>query len=310
MKVETQSFYDLAVRAAVAQVLERLDEALDLQALARAAALSPFHFHRVFRGMVGETPLELHRRLRLERAAFSLVHTDLTVTTIAFAAGYETHESFTRAFRAHYACAPSEFRQRATDAATGDPTGADPKRIELACRSGIHFQHQRSEAPHFFQIQGGPAMNVEIKDLPELRVATLAHVGPYNRISEAFAKLGEIAGPAGLFGPGTAMIGIYHDDPETTASAELRSEAALSLRPGAKVPEGLGERRIPAGRYARTTHIGPYEGLGDTWSRLMGQWLPASGQRIRDGVSYEIYRNTPADVPADQLKTELYVPIA
>jgi AraC family transcriptional regulator len=308
MKAETQSFYDLAVRSAVAQVLERLDEALDLQALARAAALSPFHFHRVFRGMVGETPLELHRRLRLERAAWSLVHTDLPVTTIAFAAGYETHESFTRAFRTHYACAPSEFRQRTID--HSGPSCADPTRIELACRSGIHFQHQRSETPHLFQIQGGPTMNVEIKDLPELRVATLAHVGPYNRISEAFAKLGEIAGPAGLFGPGTAMIGIYHDDPETTPPAELRSEAALSLRPGAKVPEGLGERRIPAGRYASTTHVGPYQGLGDTWSRLMGQWLPASGQRVRDGVSYEIYRNTPQDVPPDQLKTELYVPIA
>ena len=113
MKRQTQSFYELAVRRAVERVVSELDQALDLHALAKGAALSPFHFHRVFRGMLGETPLELQRRLRLERAACSLVNEDVSVTTVAFAAGYETHESFTRAFRAHYACSPSEFRQRA-----------------------------------------------------------------------------------------------------------------------------------------------------------------------------------------------------
>lgn len=69
MKSETRSFYHQAVRRTVERIIAGLDEALDLELLARAAALSPFHFHRVFRGMIGETPLELHRRLRLERAA-------------------------------------------------------------------------------------------------------------------------------------------------------------------------------------------------------------------------------------------------
>jgi AraC family transcriptional regulator len=102
MKPDTRSFYELAVEKAIQRVIADLDRALDLQALARVAALSPFHFHRVFRGMVGETPLELHRRLRLERAAHALLFEDRPVTEIAFAAGYETHESFTRAFRSHY----------------------------------------------------------------------------------------------------------------------------------------------------------------------------------------------------------------
>jgi transcriptional regulator GlxA family with amidase domain len=57
VKPETQSFYELAVRRAVERVLASLDEALDLERLARHAALSPFHFHRIFRGMLGETPL-------------------------------------------------------------------------------------------------------------------------------------------------------------------------------------------------------------------------------------------------------------
>src|SRR5262245_16370072 len=110
MKPDTRSFYVLALQKAVEQVAAALDQALDLQALARGAALSPFHFHRVFRGAIGETPLELHRRLRMERAAWSLLQEEAPVTEVAFAAGYETHESFTRAFRLYYHCSPSEFR--------------------------------------------------------------------------------------------------------------------------------------------------------------------------------------------------------
>lgn len=305
MKPETRSFYAIAVQKAVDRITSDLDRALDLQAIARSAALSPFHFHRVFRGMVGETPLELHRRLRMERAAWSLRKEDTQVTAIAFAAGYETHESFTRAFRSYYECSPSEFRQ----SAPGDRSCARPLQIELATRSGIHFEAGAAPAWIVPFIRGDQAMKVEIREMKEKRVATAAHVGPYHRIADAFGRLGAIAGQAGLIGPGAEMIAIYHDDPETTPAAELRSEAAITIGAGARVPQGLGERLLPAGRYASTTHLGPYEKLGDVWSRFMGEWLPASGERMRDGVSYEIYRNTPENTPKEQLETELYIPL-
>jgi AraC family transcriptional regulator len=86
VKSETRSFYETAVDRTVARIVATLDEALDLGALAREAALSPFHFHRVFRGMVGETPLELHRRLRLERAAWELLAGRAAVTRSPFPA--------------------------------------------------------------------------------------------------------------------------------------------------------------------------------------------------------------------------------
>jgi AraC family transcriptional regulator len=307
MKQDTRSFYELAVQKAAELVRADLDRALDLQALARGAALSPFHFHRIFRGLVGETPLELHRRLRMERAASQLLHADLPVTAIALGAGYETHESFTRAFRAQYNRSPSEFRQsRAPD---GEAC-AMPFRIELASRAGIHFSSERSEGRAIRFAEGESTMDVQIKDMPELHVATVRHIGPYNQIPQAFARLGEIATKSSLFGPETAMLAIYHDDPETTPPAELRSDAALVVSTEAKVPQGLGEQRIAAGRYACTTHVGPYEQLGDVWARFMGEWLPRSGHRMTDGVSYEIYRNTPADVPKEKLVTELYIPLA
>ena len=75
------------------------------------------------------------------------------------------------------------------------------------------------------------------------------------------------------------------------------------------MPEGLTEVRIPAGRMARATHIGGYEGLNESWKRLSGEWLEQSGQRLGDGVSYEIYLNTPMDTPKEKLRTELYIPL-
>ncbi|MFN8579715.1 MAG: AraC family transcriptional regulator [Gemmatimonadaceae bacterium] len=161
MKPETRNFYERAVRSAVERIVSSLGEALDLEELARHAALSPFHFHRVFRGMIGETPLELHRRLALERAAWSLTTSDDRITTIAFAAGYETHESFTRAFRERYGCSPNEYRR----IETRDQGCARPPQFELATRSGIHFSPDGIFTPITF-VTGVHTMQATIVDRP------------------------------------------------------------------------------------------------------------------------------------------------
>lgn len=298
MKSETRSFYARAAQRIIDRIAANLDEALDLDSLASAACLSPYHFHRVFRGMVGETPLELTRRLRMERAAWRLGHTDAAVTEVAFDAGYETHEAFTRAFRASYSASPSGFR------------GRKLPRIEIAAACGVHYDPGGCVPPFLLRDSGGRAMDVEIKDKPEMRVAAVRHVGPYNQIHEAFEQLGRIAGPAGAFRPGAAMIAIYHDNPESTPQDQLRSDAAISIPPDAPLPAGLTEHRVDGGRYACTEHRGSYETLGDTWQRFMGEWLPASGHRTGSGVSYELYLNNPANTPTPELRTELCIPIA
>jgi AraC family transcriptional regulator len=105
------------------------------------------------------------------------------------------------------------------------------------------------------------------------------------------------------------MIAIYHDDPETTPAEALRSDAGLVISNGRTMPDGLSELRLPAGRYARTSHIGPYDVLGDVWARFLGGWLPSSGHRIGAGGTFEIYRNDPTTTPAEALHTDLYVAI-
>jgi AraC family transcriptional regulator len=297
-RAATRSFYEQAVQGAIEHIASHLDDALDLQTLASGAALSPFHFHRVFRGMVGEAPIELIRRLRLERAAWRLATTGQPVTAIAFDAGYETHEAFTRAFRAAYCTSPSGFRQRRHP------------RIELAASCGVHYRDVDCRPVFVPRDSGGQHMQVEIVERPALRVGAVRHIGPYNQIVEAFERMHGLAARAGLHqGRAPVMLAIYHDDPDTTPPQELRSDAALVFAADAAIPEGFTEQHIAGGRYARTLHVGPYEQLGDAWARFMGEWLPSSGARIRDGASYEIYRNTPQTTPKERLETELYIPL-
>ena len=308
MKATTRSHYEAAVRRALARIVAGLDEALDLERLGKEAALAPLHFHRVFRGMVGETPLELKRRLRLERAAHQLAETLLPIARIAFDAGYETHEAFTRSFRQSYGAAPSSFRERVARDARAHV------HCELTTQNGLHFDPDpRAFDDALANVHlscGETAMDVELKDMPELRLLTLRHLGAYSNIHETFARLGWLLGRAGLtWQPDTLLVAVYHDDPEATAVQELRADAAVTVTAGTPIPAELGTLTLPAGRYAHFVHRGAYARLGDTWARFMGDWLPASGHRVGAGLAYEIYFNTPENAPEHELRTGLYVPI-
>lgn len=153
-------------------------------------------------------------------------------------------------------------------------------------------------------------MQVEIRQQPELRVAAVRHLGHYGRIGEAFERLHVLAGLAAPAGAAPALVAIYHDDPRTTPVEALRSDAGLVLPAGAPPPRGLAEQRLPAGRHACATFVGPYDRLGERWAWLMGEWLPRSGERHAGGAIWERYLNTPADVAREQLVTELWVPLA
>lgn len=89
---------------------EHLDEELSLERVAAVAAFSHFHFHRIFRALVGETPSEHVRRQRRERAAQHRKRSETPVTDLAFASVYDSHEAFTRIFRAMFGVPPTEYR--------------------------------------------------------------------------------------------------------------------------------------------------------------------------------------------------------
>ena len=98
MKQSTEQDYRERIVRTLVYIQQHLDDDLELDKVAGVAAFSSFHFHRIFRGLVGETLKEHTRRLRLERAARNLKLSAEPITQTALEAGFETHESFTRAF--------------------------------------------------------------------------------------------------------------------------------------------------------------------------------------------------------------------
>ena len=246
MKPGTRSFYADVVQAAIAHIASDLEVAINLTALARGACLSPFHFHRIFRGMVGETPLELRRRLCLERAAWRLAREDTGVTAIALDAGYDTHEAFTRAFRARFGTSPSGFRRRTY------------RRFELATPCGVHYIPTGGVVAFTPRNSGGENMTVDIEEMPTLRVAAVRHIGPYNHIGQAFERLGAILGGAGLLkGPPPMMLAIYYDNLESHSgrrSARRRRDRRAG-RPRAAAWTQRSTRSRPGATRARVTRV-------------------------------------------------------
>ena len=118
------------------------------------------------------------------------------------------------------------------------------------------------------------------------------------------------AGPKGLLGPGLRMLGIIQDDPEITAPEKLRYDAALAVRDDVAPSGEVGIQEIGPGEYAAAIHVGPYNTLGETYMRMCGEWLPASGGELASMPAVEFYLNSPMSVSPDQLRTEICLPLA
>jgi AraC family transcriptional regulator len=274
--------YRRRVRVVQDHIARHLSESPDLDALARLAHFSPFHFHRIFRGVTGQ-PLHAYIRiLRLERAARDLsIRTD-SVLSIALHAGYDSHEAFSRAFRDHFGITPS--------------------------------QHRRGEPPHPPRPRPTPGtipMNVQIVTVEPMLVASVRHVGPYGSptIRNTWSTLCRWAAARGLLNQTTKCYGIGHDDPDSTPPDKIRYDACITVAEGTRAEGDVSIQTIAGGRCATTRHTGPHERLQQTYSALFGQWLPESGEEPADAPPFEHYVNTPDRTPPEQLITDIYVPL-
>jgi AraC family transcriptional regulator len=294
MKRSTQQEYTKRILSVLVFIQKNLDDELSLEEYARVAHFSPYHSHRIFRGMVGESLHEHIRRLRLERAATRLKRTDRSIIEVALEAGYETHEAFTRAFRSLCGCSPSRYRRDASAA--------------LALTVGVHYREDGSD--HDLQLPvGGEFMEVRIERVEPLRVAFVRHVGPYGEVETAWERLCMRLGKDGLLGPGTRFIGICYDDPEVTPPEKIRYDACVTVDSDFAAEDDVGVQTIGGGEYAVTTHVGPYEMLGQTYAKLLGQWLPRSGRELRSEPSLEFYLNAPESTDPQDLITDIFAPL-
>jgi AraC family transcriptional regulator len=271
--------YSERIQRVVDYLAEHLDEELGLETLARVACFSPYHFHRTYRGLLGETVNETVRRLRLHRAAIDLLDRELSIDRTARRAGYASQAAFTRAFRAEYGEPPARYRGTRREAQIGEE------------RNAALYQ-------------------VEIQYLPRLRVAMIEHRGEYQLASNAFERLITIEATTGLLTRDTRTIGIFHDDPESVPQANLRSAACITV-PDEWTPSGeLTEAYVEGGRYARIIHAGPYTELKMAYDWLYQTWLPTSADEPRNLPCIEEYLNDPRQVSAKDLETAVMMPLA
>lgn len=169
-----------------------LEEPIEPAELARVAELSVHHFHRVFRGMMGESVMAFVRRSRLERAALRLKYSKLSVTQVATLSGYQSHEAFTRAFRNQFGQSPSDFRSETVATISS----------ETEC-----FMQER----------------------PERTVLAVRHVGPYEGCLASWERLQSWTAEVGLGDKSLESLGLCYEDPDVTDASKLRYDACLAF---------------------------------------------------------------------------------
>lgn len=295
LKETTRKDYTERILKVLRYIQKHLDKPVSLDELASVACFSPYHFHRIFRGMVGESVKGHIRRLRLERAASRLKNGQRSVTQIAFEAGYETHEAFTRAFGKIFGVAPQKFRLS--------------HRTFTIENSGIHYCPDDELQQFNPDISENMTMKVKVMEFESVKVAYVRHVGPYNQCCTAWEKLCAWAGPRGLLQPGCRFLGLCYDDPEVTPPEKIRYDACITIDDDIE-PEGeIGMQTISKGTYAMITHFGPYENLSKTYCQLCGQWAPENGYEIASKPTIEIYQNSPEDTDPKELITDVHVPL-
>ncbi len=253
---------------------------LSLDRLADVAAMSRFHWHRVFRALTGETCAQAVRRIRLHRAACWLVQSARPVDRIATGIGYPNPKSFARAFSEAYGSSPAAFRK------AGQFLPAQPQ----------------------FRTGGYPMHPVTTRTEPARRIVALPHKGPYAEIGKSFEAFGALCESRQLWPQLGPVIGLYLDSPDDVPEDQLRSYAGAEFK-GDTTPDGMEDMKIPGGKTAVLTYKGPYSGLHAAYHSLFGNWLPDSGEEPADQPCYEIYLNDPRETEPDELLTEICLPL-
>ncbi|MDD5556668.1 MAG: AraC family transcriptional regulator [bacterium] len=299
--------YGRRINLAMDYVRANLDGDLSVVAIARAALFSPYHFHRLFTAMTGETLFDHVRRVRLEKAAASLMYDEgRSVTDIALDCGFGSSATFARAFRAHFGMSASEWRRR--KASKESKERKTKRKPGKAPRGPLGYSGGRQRStPH----QRRCGMKVEVRELPPYRVAYVRSRRGYDQeaIHEAYETLFRWAGPRGLCCPQAKVIGASYDNPEITPAARCRYDACITIGADVNAEGPVSVKEFPGGRYAVYRWRGRPQDIGPVFGSLMGEWFPSSGYQPGDSPCLEFYHGDPDADPKGEATVDICMPV-
>lgn len=264
-----------------------LDEPVSIEELSRVACFSRFHFQRQFALFTGLTVARYIQRLKLRRASYALVfQPERSVTDIALEAGFGSSESFARAFGKLVAQTPSDFR-------------TDP-----------HWRlwTERLAMPEY---PSKTALAIEIVDFPQTLVAVLEHHGSPTTVMTSVQRFIHWRKTTGLSPEKQSKtIGVPYSDPADTPPEAFQFDICGEVQ--APIPPndlGIMNKTIPAGRCARVCHRGSTDRIADSIYPVFRDWLPASGEELRDFPVYFHYRKRLPQVQEHEQQTDVYIPL-
>jgi len=281
-----------------------LDTELTLDKVAAIAAYSPFHFHRIFRMIIGETLQHYIFRKRIEKSAFYLsLRKNISVKDIYLDLGFSSHSDFNKAFKKYYGKSPSEFRKRS------------PEKFHTISQ----IQSKNGQVEPVFDryicnienLLNWTTMNLKIKvtQLPDMNLAAVMSLGIAN-VESSFNLLIDWAKEKQLFPrENVKMISVYHDSFKVTAADKVRIHASMLLNEKMEKQEGeVFPETIENGKFIVGSGEVTLADFEQSWVSLF-LWMNENGYSTRKAFPFEIYHSNFKEHPEGKMWVDFCIPI-
>lgn len=308
-KEKSRQEYIARINQVMDYIENNIDQPLDLNSIAQIANFSPFHFHRIFTFLIGETPSDFIQRLRIERAATLIWNGDMTITEIAYDCGFSSVSLFSRTFRKYFGLTAREFSKTEKAVFSKDGMLFSKNRQLLRKNVKTHFELDSE----FCNVELNQLIimetKIEVKELPDMNVIYCRHIGAFDQIYKAYEKVIGWATPRKLYDPHqTKTISVTHDDPSITELDKIRQSACILIDGDVKVEGEIGKMVIPGGEYA----VGRFE-INDhefqkAWNSMC-LWFTESGYQQGDGNTFELYHNNSQFHPEKKHIVDICIPV-
>ncbi|UYP00808.1 GyrI-like domain-containing protein [Oceanotoga sp. DSM 15011] len=298
MKKSTQIDWHKKVSYSLVRLIEGLNDNISFQDIAEEVYSSPYHFHKVFKKLTGETVNNCVKRLRLERSSIYLIESNFSIEKIAYLSGYDTSEGFSKAFKKAYGLQPSIARKNKN------------WNYRLFSKSGIHYEKQPSGKWFFLNKGDENNMDIKIVDLEIKKLIYLPGFGNYWTMPQKWQEFHQILNENRLYPKEACFMSMFFDHSDDIDWNKKRWGVCMSIPKKIKEDFGLKYYETPGGMYAILTHQGSYEEIGNIWDKWRKEWLPNSGWKFDSNrPSFEWYQNSFTQVQPELLITYLCDPV-